>query len=450
MQTHQKGVAVAGHNLANVNNTAYARQRLTISTSTPVDSPFGPLGNGVDGTAVTQIRNSILDSRIQVETSARGSLEAQQEALELTESSLGEPVAGTTGGASGLTKQLAGLFNAFQSAATTPTSSAERSSLLGKAAQLASQFQQVDRRLATLSTSLDQSLQDDTASANQLVAEIAQLSQEIDRTEISGGNGANDLRDLRQEKLESLSRLVKVETATNENGGLEISVAGTTLVSGGEVTDRLETFTADDGSLRIRAQGDGTQLSLTGGRLQGTMEARDGALKQVRADLNDTASTLISEVNSLHRDGFDLTGGTGADFFTGTNATDIAVNPDLRANVNRLQLAGGPDAKGDGAVALRLAQLANRPLAGLGDHTLGAHYGQAVANVGEALANVESSLADQKLVDEMLTGQRQSVSGVSLDEEMTDLMKYQKAYAASAKLISTIDEMLNDVINLKR
>lgn len=450
MQTHQKGVAVAGHNLANVNNTAYARQRLTISTSTPVDSAFGPLGNGVDGTAVTQIRNTILDSRIQVETSARGSLEAQQEALELTESSLGEPVAGATGGASGLTKQLAGLFNAFQSAATTPTSSAERSSLLAKATELASQFQQVDRRLASLSTALDQSLRDDTAGANQLVAEIAQLNREIDRTENSGGNGANDLRDLRQEKLESLARLVKVETATNENGGLEISVAGTTLVSGGEVTDQLEAFTADDGSLGIRAQAGGTDLNLTGGRLQGTMAARDGALKQVRTDLNATASALISEVNALHREGFDLNGGTGADLFTGTNAADIAVNPDLRANVNRLQLAGSPDAKGDGAVALRLAQLAGRSLAELGDRTLGAHYGQAVANVGEARANVESSLADQKLVDEMLLGQRQSISGVSLDEEMADLMKYQNAYAASAKLIATIDEMLNDVINLKR
>lgn len=128
----------------------------------------------------------------------------------------------------------------------------------------------------------------------------------------------------------------------------------------------------------------------------------------------------------------------------------MAVNPDLIREPARLQLASEAGAKGDGKVGLQLAQLADRSLAELGDRTVGQNFNQAVADLGNAAAGVESSLADQRLVDDMLTSQRQSVSGVSLDEEMTDLMKYQKAYAASAKLIATIDEMLDDVINLKR
>ncbi len=449
MQTHQKGVAVAGHNLANVNNTAYARQRLQLTTATPVDSPFGPLGHGVDGSAVVQLRNSILDARISVETSARGSLEAQQEALQLTESNFGQAISGSAGGG-GIAGQLTSLFNAFQSASLSPASAAERSTLISRATELAAQFQQADRRLGEVSGALDRGLQQDTDTANRLLGEIAQLNRQIDRSETSGASDANDLRDLRQGKLESLAQLVKVDVATDENGGMEVSVAGVTMVSGGEVADRLETFESADGRLLVRAQADGGELSLTGGRIQGTMAARDGAVAQLRDQINASAAQLIAEVNALHGAGFDLAGNTGADFFTGTGASDIAVNGDLRADPAKLQLSGQAGATGDGAVALRLAQLADRPLAALDGQTLAGHFGRTVSDLGTALANVEDSLADQRLVDEMLGSQRQSISGVSLDEEMADLMKYQKAYAASAKLIATIDEMLDDVINLKR
>ena len=165
---------------------------------------------------------------------------------------------------------------------------------------------------------------------------------------------------------------------------------------------------------------------------------------------SEVLGRLIAEANAIHQQGFARDGTTGADLFTGTGAADIGVNADLVANPNRLQLASEAGADGDGKVGAQLAQLANRSLAELGDRTVGQNFNQAVADLGSAVAGVEGSLADQRLVDEMLGSQRQSMSGVSLDEEMTDLMKYQKAYAASAKLISTIDEMLDDVINLKR
>ncbi len=127
MQTHQKGVSVAGHNLANVNNTAYTRQRLNVETAAPVSTAYGLVGNGVEGTAVTQVRNTILDQTIQVETSARGALEAQQEALQRAEAGLGQPLDGSADGSKGLAGRLSDLFQAFQAAATSPSGSAERS-----------------------------------------------------------------------------------------------------------------------------------------------------------------------------------------------------------------------------------------------------------------------------------------------------------------------------------
>lgn len=450
MQTHQKGVSVAGHNLANVNNTAYARQRLNVATAAPVTTAYGLLGNGVEGTAVTQVRNTILDKTIQVETSARGALEAQQEALQRAEAGLGQPLDGSADGSKGLAGRLTDLFQAFQAAAASPSGSAERSSLIRQASDLAAHFRQVDQRLGAVTDSLNESVATDVTEANGLLGEIAHLNEQIGRAELSDGSTANDLRDLRQQKLESLSRLVKVETATNDQGGLEVSVGGTTLVSGNQVADQLQAFTDADGRILVRTAGEGTELNLTGGRIQGTIEARDGAVASLREQVNLTAGRLIAEANAIHQQGFGLNDTTGADLFTGTGAADMAVNPDLIREPARLQLASEAGAKGDGKVGLQLAQLADRSLAELGDRTVGQNFNQAVADLGNAAAGVESSLADQRLVDDMLTSQRQSVSGVSLDEEMTDLMKYQKAYAASAKLIATIDEMLDDVINLKR
>jgi flagellar hook-associated protein 1 FlgK len=450
LQANQKGVEVAGHNLANVNNPAYTRQRLAVTTSTPMDSTFGPQGTGVAASVVEQLRNSILDSQVLAETSISGSLNARQEALGLAQSSLGQQIAGVAGGSAGLAGQLSGLFEAFQSVSTNPSSLVERTVLLSRAADLSATFQKTDGRLAELSASLDQALTDDTTAANDLLGQLAELNNQIGRAEVADSGQANDLRDLRQQKLESLSRIIKFETSTTDSGGIDISVAGTTLVSGGEVVDRLEPYTAADGRRLVRTQTAGTELDLTGGTLHGTIDVRDSALASLRRDLNTLASELITEVNALHRAGFGLNGETGADFFTGTMAADLAVNADLRADPARLQLSTEAGASGNGTVALNLAQLAQRSLAGLGNQTLIQHFSHTVAEVGQSLASVEEQLSSQALVGDLLIRQRQSVSGVSLDEEMTDLVKFQKAYTASARLITTVDEMLDDVINLKR
>lgn len=450
LQAHQRGVEVAGHNLANVNNPGYTRQRLVLTTSATVDGAFGPQGTGVDASAIQQLRSSILDSQALAESSVGGSLNARRDALQLAQSSLGQQLAGVAGGSSGLAGQLSGLFQKFQSLSNTPASDADRKVLLSQATDLAGQFQQIDGRLAKLTESLDQSLKADTASANDLLGQIADLNGQIAHAEVNGNANANDLRDLRQQKLESLAGFARLDTSFDEGGGITISIAGTTMVDGGQVTDRLETFTADDGRTLVRAQAGGTELDLTGGSLHGLMDVRDGAVASLRGSLNTLASQLITEVNQVHREGYDLTGNTGADFFTGTGASDIAVNADLRADPGKLQLSDQAGAGANGKVALRLAQLAQTSHAGLGGQTFIQQFSGTVAEVGQSLASVEDQISTQGIVSDLLTQQRQSISGVSLDEEMADLVKYQKAYTASARLITTIDEMLNDIINLKR
>ena len=170
----------------------------------------------------------------------------------------------------------------------------------------------------------------------------------------------------------------------------------------------------------------------------------------MRAEIDTLAGSLISEVNALHAGGYGLAGTTGESFFTGTTAGDIAVNASLVSDLGKIQASGEAGAVGDNAVVLALAQLAEKKVGALGNQTFSANYGQSVAKLGQSLSNVNTQLGNQQIVEQMLARQRDSVSGVSLDEEMTDLIKYQRAFEASARMITTVDAMLETVLNLKR
>lgn len=462
LQVQRQGVEVSGHNLANVNNPEYSRQRLTIHTSPTIPSILGPVGTGADAYGIRQLRLAIVDLQVQGENSVQGSLEAQQRALQMVQAILGQAIDRTTTGAegsaaaqgagsqSGIGEGLTDLFGAFQSLSTDPTSITERQSVLLRAQNLADQFNQIDARLATLRDSLNDTFKEDISNANELIAVIAHYNQQIVIAENGAPGSANDLRDLRQARIEDLAKLVNLQSQEQSNGAIDIAIAGQSIISGVTVQDTLEAYDAGGGQWLVRTQTGGAALALTGGAIQGTIDARDGALTHLRDQINRLAAELITQVNAIHAGGFSLTGSSGESFFQGTNAADISVNPALLLNPALLQVSAVNGAGGDNQVALALAQLSNQPLGALNGQTLNQQYAHTVAALGQELYSVNSSLTDQNLVSQMLRRQRDSVSGVSLDEEMTDLMKFQKAYEASARLITTVDELLETVVNLKR
>jgi len=147
--------------------------------------------------------------------------------------------------------------------------------------------------------------------------------------------------------------------------------------------------------------------------------------------------------------GYGMSGTSGAKFFNGSDASDISVNSALVSDPSLVQAAGAPGASGDNSVALALSQLANAPQAGLGNQTFSQAYSQTVAGLGYSLNNANTQVNDSTKVQSMLSQQRDSVSGVSIDEEMTSLIGFQKAYEASAKLVTAVDQMLETVISMK-
>jgi flagellar hook-associated protein 1 FlgK len=456
LDTQMLGVEVAGQNLANVNTTGYARQTVDIQSSPDIATSNGPEGTGADAAAIQQISDALLNSQIQSQQSVSGYWNSQQTALQSAQTNLDEYLNGTASSSSsatdtsstGLSAQLSGLFSGFSSLATSPTSVTAQQAVVNQAQNLATTFNQVDNQLNDLNTSLNSSLTGAVSSANGLLSNIASLNSEISTAEFSGGS-ANDLLDTREQDLENLSQLVTLQTSTGTGNSVNVSIGGQLLVSGGHQLDQLQTYDSGNGNLQVKTATGGVPLTLTGGSIQGTMDARDGALATLQSSVNSLATTLIAQVNGIQNNGYSPTGTTGTAFFTGTNAGDIAVNSALVNNPALLQSSGSASSPADNSVALQLANLSSTAQSSLNGQTFGDAYDSTVASLGDALQTANDQVTNQTAVTTMLQTQQSNVSGVNVDEEMTNLMGFQRAYEASAQLVTTINTMIGDTLTMK-
>jgi flagellar hook-associated protein 1 FlgK len=236
-------------------------------------------------------------------------------------------------------------------------------------------------------------------------------------------------------------------TIPGGNGGIQITAKDTggsdvLLVDGGNALGSL----AFNGT-SFTGGANGATLALTGGSLQGNLSARDGAIQQLRDDVKTTANQFATAVNAA----YNPTSGTG-NFFTVPPTTGIIqLDPTLSLSTLKTTDTGNAGAN---ELALAVSEVAQKQFATSGgdliDGTIGGFYNRTVTGFGEKINGVDSKLADQKIVEGMITQQRDSVSGVSMDEEVADLMKFQRAYQASSRVIGVIDSMLETLINTGR
>ena len=458
LQTQMTGVEVTGQNLANVNTTGYSRQRVQISASPDLITSIGPEGTGANATAIQQIVSNLLNNQIQSQSSSTGYWNSQQTALQGAQNALDEFLSGSgaTSSASGansnttstgLSTQLSSFFSAF-SALASSASDSNKQAAVGAGQQLATTFNNLNTQFGNLRTSLNNSLNNDVSSANKLLTDIASLNKEISTAEFGGGN-ANDLRDEREQDLENLSQLTNITTSSGTNGAVNVTIGGQALVSGNSVSDTLQTYDAGSGQLLVRTTTGGVNLTLTGGSMQGTIDARDGTLATMQNGINTLASTLITQVNAIHNSGYNSAGGTGNTFFTGTNAATMGVNATLVNNASLLQISSSSTTTGDTSLALQISQLASSAQSALNNQTFSGSYDATVAGLGNALNTANTQVTDQTAVSTMLATQRSSVSGVNVDEEMTNMMTFQRAYQASAQVVTTVNTMLGDLLGMK-
>lgn len=448
IEAQSRALEIAGKNLANVNNAGYARQRVTFGDRGQVVTALGAESLGLEAIGLSQIRDSLLDRQVLRETALSASYTASQSALQRAQASLGQGIdrtSGTDAGTStdtGIGAALDDLFNSFQSLAANPTDYGERQGLLHSTEILSDRLHLADQRLAQTQSDLDTQIATDLASANSLLSSIANLNSQITRFEINSPGSAVDLRDQRQTALEKLAGYVAFDQ-TVSGGAVQISVHDTggtsiSLVQGANVTATLNF----DGATITAG---GTPVSLVGGSAAGALGARDGAIQTLRDRLDALAQQLVTSVNTAYQ-----SGGSSANFFdpTGLTAGTLRLAPGLTAN--SLQ-AGNGSAAGDNSVALAIANLAGQKFSTASgaaiDGTFSNFFASTVSDLGQSLASVNARVEEQTSIQDIIVKQRDSVSGVSLDEEMADLVRFQRAFQASSRVFQTINELLDNVIS---
>ena len=460
MAAQMVGVSTAGNNLANVNPPGYSRQRVNLETSAPLTGASGQVSNGVDATSVQRIVDDLLNGRIQTQNGVQAYWTAQQTVLQNAETGMNESLSGTgstdtsnntataTNANASLSAQLSNFFSAAQAITQPGGNTATNRDLLVKAAQsVAASFNNASAQLASARTSVNTMLGNDVSTANTLLTNIANLNQQITDAEAGGGT-ANDLRDQRDQALQNLGQVVNFTTSTSANGEVNVTVGGQTLVSGQNVQDTLQTYDAGGGQLLLRTTTSAAPVTVTSGSIAGEITARDTTLASTQSGVDALAASFIAQVNAVQATGFTVNGTTGNNFFTGTDAGTIAVNPALANNSELVQISGSATAAGDSSVAQALGQLANATQSALGNQTFSQAYAQVVGNLGSDLQTANNQVASQATVSSMLSAQQKSVSGVSTDEEMTSLLSYQQAYNASAEVLKTINAMLTTTIGM--
>ncbi len=436
------GLNVTGQNITNASTPLYARREVVLETRT--EAP----GVNVQGTR--QLIDRYADERLFTASGQQNMASERDSQLSSVEGVFND-FAGA-----GLSDTLAALFDSFKSVAEFPRDPVARSRALSAADSFAAKACDIGNNLAATRDSLLTQAQETVSRVNSLAEDIAKLNGQVALARGTQSDAAS-LIDRRNQQLLELSALVDVRTVQGSNGQLLVQASGATLVEGGNASE-LGVALGADGTLRVTSQErDGTTRTdvtahLTGGKLAGLKEVRDQDL----AAIIDSFDTLVHDaavaINAQHSAGFGQDGGTGRRLFdvpasVAGSARGIRLSAQVAGHPERFAAASDASTLPGGAGnALALSELASSRVASGGDTTYAEAYASIVGDIGIRKAAAESDLDLRQTILEQAESFRSSKSDVSLEDEMVSLTQYQRAYQAASKILTTVDELLNELI----
>jgi flagellar hook-associated protein 1 FlgK len=457
----QLGLEITGNNIANVNTPGYSRQNVEMETSPPIITAIGEIGTGVNVKTISSVRDRFIELQVSHATQDQSREQALSGVLDQVESafSLND---------GNLQESISQFYDSFNTLATNPESVPFRNSVIAQAKNLASAFHSSAQRLVDIRQNLNTQVSSVVDQVNSLATNISSLNNSILSAEV-GGAAASSLRDQRGELINKLSELVDVNYYEAQDGTVSISVAGgQTLVTAGFVQPLQAVSSPPDGTIQVMSGLTNITNLVGSGKLAGLVEARDQLIPAYQTDLDNLATEITNSTNDQHRLGVDLYGNAGLDFFnpvtSGTSAAQtISLNPLVAAD-GRLIAASQTDplptsptstpnpghsgASGDNSNALAMANLASQKLASGGSFTYAEAYAALQFRIGTDAQSAKQSLDTQSAMLTQVKNLRDSVSGVSLDEEAINLIRFQRAYQASSRFISVIDQLTADMIGI--
>lgn len=452
------GVDVTGHNISNAHTEGFSRQRIQLATREPVKYGMNVLGNGARVDTIERVHDKYLESYLRKEVQSNSAAEAQAKGLARVEQLFNPELTAT------IRQRLTTFQEAVQELSNYPEEPAVRTNLVESANGLAQSFNVSYANVVQIQRDFSVEINQEILTTNTKLATIASLNQQIKEMSAGGGQ-ANDLLDKRDALIKDVASVMNVQIYDDSNNNMIMrGPGGALLIEGGHAGTLISSDPSGlktDGRILFKAYDNAPTQDLTNtlqsGRMAGLLKVRDNHAQEVRDQLNKMASTFADSFNGLHRQGYGIGSfgsSTGRDFFAGTNDIDAAGNiriaDVIMSDPDAISAALTPEAPGDNVLANEALRLFENPVFENGRVTIGDFYDRMVSKIGiDSMRAKEDHTASNVLLSQ-LQGQREAVAGVSLDEEAANLLKYQHLFAASSRIIRTVDEMFDTILGLKR
>jgi flagellar hook-associated protein 1 len=444
LKANQFGIGITGQNISNVNTPGYARQRVLLAETSLSNIGGVSVGNGVSVQGVQAFRDRFLEARIQSETGIAGRLGAQSDSIRQVETVL----QGTENG--GLQSAISNFFGSFRELDANPNSLPLRAIAAQKGSALAGAFQATRSRLTDIRSGIDGQIRINIDEVNSLTGQVANLNGQIRDAQFVGGDSFA-LESQRGELVTRLSELTGARTTQNSDGTINLTIGeGRSLVGGDKAfkIDVASTPPLGFASLTI----EGNPITFDDGAIGGLQKAIDFTTGHIDA-IDSLAAQIVAKVNTAHASGTDFDGNAGVNFFTGGSpitAANFTVNAAIVSNPHLVVASPVSQPGQNGTVAGEIANLLTDQNITVGTHTgsFTSIFGSLVSEAGEQINQADSGLQTQAAIIAQASAQRESISGVSLDEEAVNLLQYQKAYEAAARFLKVADEMTQTILSL--
>ncbi|OPX99448.1 MAG: Flagellar hook-associated protein 1 [Syntrophorhabdus sp. PtaB.Bin047] len=449
----QTSLQVLSNNIANVNTKGYARQEAVLMEADAVMGDTGLLlGNGVRVEKVASYYDKYLEFSVAKQYTSMEEQKTYEKFFTRIESVLDETN-------SQLTSNITAFFNSWQSLSADPLSGVARADVALKATNLAQSIRNTYGELKTLQVETDNNVSSEVTEINNILASIAALNEKIYESS-AGGSESASFASQRMMQLQKLSGKLDLQYFEDENGGLTVMTAdGKLLVEKGISYELTAEKTGADNFYHVYWKG--TSLysiditnSIGGGTLKSLVDLRDTQLVGFIDDINDLAESLMTEVNTVHATGYNPGGTTGVNFFenmTQDYAANIDLSDEIKTDVNYIAVTSSASNMSGNDIALAIANLGSADVTIGGTTTTYVTYTASIAStVGNLSQNAQNLSEYHQNLMEMVSNQRETVSGVSIDEEMSNLIKFQYAYQAAARLINTADTLMSALMEIGR
>lgn len=438
LAVYRRALEVTSHNIVNSANPNYSRQRIVFETETSNLTAGLVWGNGVKISDVMRVRDRLVDAHIIGTNQKFSDSSRQSQLVGDVEKIFSEP------SDLGISNLMTTFFNSFNELAVTPNSVPLRTSVLNAANNLSAKVTSVTQSLNTLKGDIKQEFHQKVNSVNSILDQIHQINYE-QFSNAYNGVPVNDLLDKRDALVDELSNLVNINVVYDNTNSAVISIGGALAV------DRMHSseFVAEEvnGKLNLKVKDGSYPIVLTGGELNALSQVYSKKIPAYQEKLDAVINKLIEAVNGEHANGYTITDPqeTGLNFFEGYVNGELIINAELIDDPNKIAISLD-GTEGNGEIALRIAQLTDAKL--LDGNTLQESYSSMINGLGnDGMLQNNYTQANQMVLDE-LAQLRASQSGVSVDEEMTNVLKFQRTYEASAKLITVADEILQTILNM--